>query len=370
MSKTEKLRNAAKIFFFINLQILFSFIFFTMIYRREAPASANADSQENLLVSRVLSKKPIIILLWTFPFGIRFPIYNCPQQLDNSDCLYTADRTQYSSAHAVVFHHRDVCTTKTQLPQTPRPSNQRWVWFNQESPSYSPNLALMNNLMNLTITYRLDSDIFAPYGWLEKHNTTMNFTIPKKTKLAAWAISNWNPISRRVKYYGELKNHLQVDIYGKQHQKLPKDKKIETLSTYKFYFAFENSIHEDYITEKLWYNALYSGCVPVVMGPPRENYERFIPRDAFIHVDDFASPQELASYLLSLDKDEEKYKQYFNWRSQYYVPPQDNPWTVPYCRVCKALKDPPPYRTIASIEKWYKNEYWVIDERNVGLPLI
>ncbi|KAG8546762.1 hypothetical protein GDO81_029879 [Engystomops pustulosus] len=292
--------------FFINMQILLSFIFFTIFYRRETPASANVDLQENLLVSRVLSKEPIIVLLWTFPFGQRFPLNQCPQQFDGSDCFYTADRTLYSSAHAVVLFHRDVYTSKKQLPQTPRPSNQRWVWFNNESPSHCPNLAIMNNLINLTMSYRVDSDIFAPYGWIEKHNTTMNFTIPRKTKLAAWAISNWNPNSRRVKYYGELKKHLQVDIYGYRGLKLPRSKQLETLSTYKFYFAFENSIHVDYITEKLWDNAISSGCVPVVMGPPRENYERFIPE-------------------------------------------------TPSFTLCKALKEAPPYRTIASIEKWFKN---------------
>ncbi|KAG8549943.1 hypothetical protein GDO81_018701 [Engystomops pustulosus] len=284
----------------------------------------------------------------------RFALNTCPKKFDNSGCLYTADRTLYSSAHAVVLHHRDVCTTKRQLPKTPRPSNQRWIWFSREYPSYSPNLSFMNNLINLTMSYRVDSDIFAPYGWIENHNGAINFTIPRKTKLAAWAISNWNP----------NETFREVDIYGRQRQKLQRDKQTEIFSAYKFYFAFENSIHVDYITEKFWYNAISLGCVPVVMGPPRENYERFIPRDAFIHrfiprdafihVDDFSSPQELASYLQSLDKDEEKYKQYFNWRSQYYVPPQDNPWTVSYCRVCKALKDAPPYRTIASIEKWFK----------------
>ncbi|KAG8547154.1 hypothetical protein GDO81_028977 [Engystomops pustulosus] len=352
MAPKEESRKLNRFYFFFMLQVCISFTLFTIFLKMKKDSLTNELPE---VLATVGWRKPTLILLWTFPFGQEFLLNRCPEEFDISGCFYTADRTLYSSAHAVVLFHRDVCTTKTQLPQTPRPSNQRWVWFNNESPSHCPNLAIMNNLINLTMSYRVDSDIFAPYGWIEKHNTTINFTIPKKTKLAAWAISNWNPNSRRVKYYGELKNHLQVDIYGRLHLNMPRDTQPELLSTYKFYFAFENSIHVDYITEKFWYNALYSGCVPVVMGPPRENYERFIPRDAFIHVDDFSSPQELASYLLSLDKDEEKYKQYFNWRSQYYVPLQDDPWTVSYCRVCKALKDAPTFRTIASIEKWFKD---------------
>ncbi|XP_018414742.1 PREDICTED: alpha-(1,3)-fucosyltransferase 6-like [Nanorana parkeri] len=175
----------------------------------------------------------------------------------------------------------------------------------------------MDNLINLTMSYRADSDIFTPYGWLEKNDGTINFTIPEKSKIVAWAVSNWNPRSRRVQYYDQLKKYLHVDIYGGQHLPLPRNVHLQTISTYKFYFAFENSIHVDYITEKLWINSLESGTVPVVLGPTRANYERFIPPDSFIHVDDFSSAQELASYLLRLDKDDQKYQQYFNWRSIY-----------------------------------------------------
>ncbi|KAM3919380.1 4-galactosyl-N-acetylglucosaminide 3-alpha-L-fucosyltransferase FUT6-like [Leptodactylus fuscus] len=252
------------------------------------------------------------------------------------------------------MRHRDVCSSRKQLPQGRRPSKQYWIWFNRESPSHSPNLSFMDNLINLTMSYRADSDIFSPYGQLEEQNGTVNFTIPKKTKLAAWAISNWNPYSKRVQYYEQLKKYLKVDIYGKKNLQLPRDSHLQTISTYKFYFAFENSIHEDYITEKLWSNALYAGSVPVVLGPPRSNYERFIPRDAFIHVDDFTSPRELASYLLKLDKDEEKYKQYFNWRSMFQVSKMEISWMDNYCKICKALKEAPSYRTIPSIKAWFK----------------
>ncbi|KAM4017289.1 3-galactosyl-N-acetylglucosaminide 4-alpha-L-fucosyltransferase FUT3-like [Anomaloglossus baeobatrachus] len=260
----------------------------------------------------------------------------------------------YSEANAVVIHHRDVCHSKNLLPQEPRPHNQYWIWFSLESPSHCPNLSLMDNLINLTMSYRADSDIFSPYGWIENPYRTLKFTIPIKTKLVAWVVSNWNLNSKRVQYYEQLKNYLNIDIYGKQHLPLPGDRHLEILSTYKFYFSFENSIHEDYITEKFWHNAFSSGCVPVVLGPPRANYERFVPGDAFIHVDDFSNPQELASYLLSLDKDEEKYKQYFNWRNTYTVPNRRIPLEVHYCKICEALKKAPSYRTKPSIEAWFK----------------
>ncbi|XP_073410527.1 3-galactosyl-N-acetylglucosaminide 4-alpha-L-fucosyltransferase FUT3-like [Dendrobates tinctorius] len=352
MPPTVNSLKLSKIFFIVILQIFLSATIFTMVNKIKA---LSLDPQINLVTSTVSSREPaLVILLWTFPFGKKFPLNNCPEQFDGSDCFYTADRNMYSSANAVVIHHRDVSRFKQQLPQAPRPSNQYWIWLSLESPSHCPNLSFMDNLINLTMSYRADSDIFTPYGWIEKQYGAVNFTIPKKTKLVAWAVSNWKVKSKRVQYYQQLKNYLHVDIYGRQHLQLPRDRHVETLSTYKFYLAFENSIHEDYITEKFWHNALYSGCVPVVLGPPRTNYERFIPGDAFIHADDFLNTQELASYLLSLDKDEEKYKQYFNWRKMYKLQKRERAWVVPYCKICEALKKAAPYRTIPSIKAWFK----------------
>ncbi|XP_069821591.1 4-galactosyl-N-acetylglucosaminide 3-alpha-L-fucosyltransferase FUT6-like [Dendropsophus ebraccatus] len=294
-----------------------------------------------------------IILVWTWPFGDQFPLNECPSYNDISGCTYTANRSLYSSADAIVIHHRDVCNSPKQLPQMQRPPNQYWVWFNLESPSHTPNLHFMDNLINMTMSYRADSDIFSPYGWLDPNQQEENFTIPVKTKLVAWAISNWNPQSRRVKYYQEFKQYLSIDVYGRQHLSLPRDEHEKILSQYKFYLSFENSIYEDYITEKLWMNALTFGCVPIVMGPTRQNYERFIPKDSFIHVEDFSSAKELAEYILKLDKDEKAYQQYFTWRSRLHPIGRTN-WQTHYCRVCKALKEAPAHKTISGLGAWYK----------------
>lgn len=66
---------------------------------------------------------------------------------------------------------------------------------------------------------------------------------------------------------------------------------------YRIYLAFENSNCDEYITEKLWYNAYFKYAIPVVMGGSRRNYEELCPPESFIHVDDFDSPQSLADYL-------------------------------------------------------------------------
>ncbi|KAG9462149.1 hypothetical protein GDO78_014813, partial [Eleutherodactylus coqui] len=327
---------------------LFTLLFF--IYSNSNKHFIEPQCQSLLLPTKV--EADLIVLLWTWPFGDHFPLNQCPKPFNDPRCFFTANHSWYARANAVIFHHRDVCYSKSQMPQISRPDGQYWVWFNMESPSHSPNLDFMDNLINLTMTYRSDSDIYTPYGWLQKKSASQNFTIPEKSKLLAWVISNWNPSSQRVKYYDRLKDHIKIDVYGRQYNNLAKSDLNAVLSTYKFYLSFENSIHTDYITEKLWNNALRSGTVPVVLGPPRETYQRYIPPDSFIHVDDFPSEKDLANYLLELDKDPHKYEQYFRWRSRL-EPVGDLDWTTQYCKACVALHKAPSYRTIPSLSKWY-----------------
>ena len=66
-----------------------------------------------------------------------------------------------------------------------------------------------------------------------------------------------------------------------------------------------------------------SGTVPIVMGPPRSDYEKIAPVNSFIHVDDFDTPEMLTEYLLELDKDDTKYGRYLQWRS---IPDSDVNW--------------------------------------------
>ena len=47
------------------------------------------------------------------------------------------------------------------------------------------------------------------------------------------------------------------------------------------------------------------------MGARPQDYQAVAPHQSFIHVDQFTGPRELAEYLLELDRDEEKYNQYF-----------------------------------------------------------
>ncbi|KAM4618038.1 3-galactosyl-N-acetylglucosaminide 4-alpha-L-fucosyltransferase FUT3-like [Discoglossus pictus] len=295
-------------------------------------------------------KGEIIILVWNWPYRQSFPVDTCQPIHGISGCILTANRTEYSNADAVIIHHMDVMNDKKLLPEAPRPPFQRWVWFNLEPPLIAKNLHIMDNLVNLTMTYRQDSDIVILYGWIKPLKKTRSFKIPEKSKLVAWVVSQWYKGDLRTQYYEELKKYMHIDIYGKHQQNLTWKDFHRTLSKYKFYLAFENSVHTDYITEKLWENAFCARSV--VLGAPRENYERFIPPDSFIHVDDFSSAQDLAKFLMELDKDDVRYEQYFKWRNTHTVVRQRG-WDRAYCKACQVLTQNKAYQVIPSVAKWF-----------------
>jgi len=68
------------------------------------------------------------------------------------------------------------------------------------------------------------------------------------------------------------------------------------------------------------------------MGAPKEDYSTVAPPGSFIHVDDFASPHDLADFLNQIADNSTLYSSYFLWRTQgSFID------TKFYCRVCALL---------------------------------
>ncbi|XP_062858632.1 4-galactosyl-N-acetylglucosaminide 3-alpha-L-fucosyltransferase 9-like [Trichomycterus rosablanca] len=293
-----------------------------------------------------------IILIWAWPFGFKFRAESC-SQFGVTGCVFIDDRTQYDKAHGVMFHLRDIHGDLPRLLEMPRPPGQKWAWLNMESPDNSSPLPGADNLFNLTTNFRRDSDVWVPYGKIvEASEEDKAFQIPAKDKLVCWIVSNWSERFRRVQYFTQLSKHIQVEAYGRHFSRYIEDKDYQhILPSCKFYLAFENSVYKDYLTEKL-FNPLKAGTVPVVLGPPRENYEEFLPADSFIHVDDFPSPRELAERLKFLDQNQEEYERYFSWRKHYMA--QETVFGLENaCRVCDHVKRHKEYRVFKNLNKWY-----------------
>ncbi|KAF5288958.1 hypothetical protein FQA39_LY03837 [Lamprigera yunnana] len=268
-----------------------------------------------------------------------------------SQCAATYEVKEANTSDAIIF------TMYSVKNEHVRPSKQLWILYLLECPSYTPSFKSLANLINWTATYRSDSDIVAPYAkWvyyddqvkekLQKENYAAN-----KSMKVAWFVSNCNTKNNRLKYAQELSKYVPVDIYGSCGNLfcLKSDPKcFELLKTYKFYLSFENSNCRDYITEKLYQNALRQDIVPIVMGAPKENYVKSVPRDSFIHVDDYESPKELANYLYTLHKNDNLYNKFFKWKGTgEFIN------TYFWCRLCTLLHSPFPTKFYKDVNEWW-----------------
>jgi len=135
-----------------------------------------------------------------------------------------------------------------------------------------PDTRLLNGMFDLTFTYRLDSDFWAPYGTYEEipfvDLSQQDFSAGKD-KIVAWIVSNCNPQLRKSVVH-ELQKHIAVDVFGSCSREFGESKSCSpgetctsTIKRYKFFLAFENALCEDYITEKYWRHLGRSGVVQV-----------------------------------------------------------------------------------------------------------
>ncbi|XP_060771477.1 4-galactosyl-N-acetylglucosaminide 3-alpha-L-fucosyltransferase 9-like [Neoarius graeffei] len=295
----------------------------------------------------------IILLIWSWPFGFKFDVKACGSEYGIKGCHITDDRNQYNKAHGVIFHHKNIGGDFTNLLKRPRPPHQKWVWMTMESPDNTGRRAELDDVFNLTANYRKDSDVWVPYGRIiEASEKDQPFTMPPKDKIVCWIVSHWNPNFRRVKYFSELGKYIKIEAYGRHFNRYVSTEDYnKILPSCKFYLSFENSIYKDYITEKV-FNPMKAGTVPVVLGPPRENYEEFLPADSFIHVDDFESPQKLAEHLKFLDQNKEAYEHYFTWRQHFTV--KSVLFGLEHaCRSCYYIRNNKGYRVFKNLNKWF-----------------
>ncbi|KAI9559152.1 hypothetical protein GHT06_015941 [Daphnia sinensis] len=304
------------------------------------------------------------ILLWNkYPDGRDFRIGAGHHRLRDSGCPVwqcetTLDRTKIRQADAVVFHLRS--WRKNDLPKQRSP-HQRYIFWSRESPVWRHRLydtELMAHFFNWTMTYRWDSDVVGPYGYvkpianvplhpsddhmklfLSNPTGVVNYA-EGKTKMAAWLVSNCNAKSSRKEMVTKLQQYVDVDVYGKcGTMSCSKDqaKVCKELATkkYKFYMALENSLCLDYVTEK-FFDTLQYPVIPVVFGY-HDNYEKIAPRHSFINAAKFENVKQLADYLMLLDKNDTLYNQYFWWKPYFKVRDSTDDQALGFCHLCAAL---------------------------------
>ena len=292
------------------------------------------------------------IIVWWNPLGdYTRKIMECPK----GKCFFTASKKFYDNTRtaAYLFYASNICWRD--LP-VPRQTDRVWAVMHEESPRNNWVLTQEAGLrlFNYTATFSRYSDFPLTTLSLEDPEDLTNFPVvpvSEKNKFrreglapVAYLQSNCNPPSDRESYVAELMNYINVDSYGKclHNKDLPPEltdpikgmaaeATYKILAKYKFVLAFENAICEDYITEKLW-RPLHVGSVPVIRGSP--SVQDWLPdKKSGIIVNDFSSPKELAEFLLSLDKDDEKYEEYLKWKKEGITNPRllnelkERPWS-------------------------------------------
>ena len=245
---------------------------------------------------------------------------------DYNNCLISSDKRLLRTADAILF---DICTsgmgTKPPISRRHRNPNQAWIFKCGETPVHyfygdyqSP---AWHNTMNWSITYRLDSDMPHPYGYLKTRLQPMSLDYESiysiKNKTALWVVSNCHVQSARDLYVAELEKYgLDIDIYGRcgPYKTIKKATLLQILPRYKFYLGFENSLCKDYITEKFFHYYKYSIIIVVRGGA---DYGRLLPTDTYINTANFPNASLLAEYLSKLGNDKKQYVNFLRKKDRF-----------------------------------------------------
>lgn len=301
-----------------------------------------------------------------------FPFRNCPEKRCYAFKPFYFRQKPLESSDAVLVHVPNLLYMPSKSSYT-RNRHQLWIFMTMESQRRSLcstyySVEDMDDWFNITSTFKRSSTHLYDYkgfnsfeglkrdpNYLRIYENLMKDEIPtnmayfakqidKKPKdgaLALWFVSHCETASRREDLTKELLNYIHIDIFGgcdskfgQSHKdqdpcklitdpKLQDDCNAELYDNYKFYLAFENSLCDDYITEKYWKIYQFErffriNLIPIVRGPKREHYEKVSIKKSFIYADDFKTAKDLADYMNYLNENTTAYLEYFEWKLEFY----------------------------------------------------
>ncbi|ELU03217.1 hypothetical protein CAPTEDRAFT_120726 [Capitella teleta] len=253
-------------------------------------------------------------------------------------CTYSSNGHEIDTAkkaHAILFHPRLMKKTRREFRGLPpyRDHQQKWIFYESEVPtnvwgniggSVDKTYEFWT-MFNLTATITSDSDIPLHHFHM-KCQPKADFRqrgenyASGKSKMAAWFVSHCVTSSQREVYVNELKNYIDVDIFGECGNNTTCNRKQSHIFNHKvcmydlidrdywFYLSFENAFCDEYVTEKFHSVVRKANVIPVVLGAA--DYANILPKGSYIDVRDFGSVKELADFLIQLTKDPERYNSY------------------------------------------------------------
>ncbi|CAK8672348.1 GDP-fucose protein O-fucosyltransferase 4-like isoform X2 [Clavelina lepadiformis] len=332
----------------MNFPGLTCFILLTLLFAYLCAACWSTQSFNN--------KKLTPTILWwqenLFPHvtqqGNENDLYEVSCRRSGVKCFATQDRNVLKDDSirllTVMLYGTDFRAYEAPVP---RKKNHLWALLHEESPQNNHLLchAEALSLFNYSATFKRESD----FPLTTQHFPSLKYymerkPVPLKEKnkfrkeglaMAVYLQSNCDVPSDRDRYIYQLMANISVDSYGGcLHNKdfddltLMDTSKFESnaiydiLAKYKFHLAFENAICDDYITEK-FSRPFHVGSVPVYRGSA--SARDWAPHPgSVIMVDDFESPASLAEYLNYLDKNDDAYLKYLEYKNDNSILKSNN----------------------------------------------
>ena len=323
------------------------------------------------------SKAPKIILFWTKFYT--YPTWRIKGERDSVcgqyTCFLTYNKSLYDRASALMFHHRTDWLLRLPTDQ-PRIPWQRWVLYNRESSWWGPkgdDLNKANDLINWTMGFRKDNDVTIPTAkvwkgqFKEGFDPDKNYLASKTGEVAALlsaqCIAADHPgYTTRRKYLDVLMKHgLKVETYGRCGKQCG-GSCAEALKNFKFVLALENSLCDEYISEKAYRNGLLLGVVPIIMSGANLSDPYILPPGSFIDASEFSSVTALVAFLGKVGSDPQLYNKYFEWRKDWdFQLISENEGLVDFtddyfCPLCTRLHENHPPKSIRNLQYWFEQE--------------
>lgn len=276
----------------------------------------------NMTIPKHIQTK--IILIYNKPEWYRFSFLK--NQNIHKHYYITTDRKYISEAFATIFYLPNLL--QEMESNIYKPINQIWVSWNTENED---NFQWIKNssfrsLFDIRIDYHQDTDIICPYyPNVSRDVMSKKLGVSEKKNNVCMVISNFINHNRHLEYIEELMEYIDIDSYGTLYNNMntehaDRGSVFNIYLRYKFVIVFEDSVYNDFVTEK-FYDPLLAGAVPVYFDAP--NINKFMHnQNSFVNVRDYESPKKLAQHLIQCLNDDNEYMKYHKWR--------DNPFSIEF----------------------------------------
>ncbi|KAH9261615.1 hypothetical protein BASA81_000271 [Batrachochytrium salamandrivorans] len=237
----------------------------------------------------------------------------------------TASTSQIKSANVVLVHQDDAKVMIPKVTAMRQSGNTSVVglYWREAHKTYVPMDLQMQTEFEMGVHFnaKIVSPLFALLPGVLRH-TKHNMDNFSTRDFAMYVTSDCHTLSKRSTYLKHLVTAVKsmgearkFNLYGNCFNNPLPGVTIQSfkalMARHKFYLAFENTIQDGYVTEKLFF-PLSQDVIPVYFGAL--DAPNITTTRSYIKASDFPTPELLAEYLVYLDNHPEKYHEYFAWK--------------------------------------------------------